>query len=305
MLASLIRDFGNFFFLRIMHRWVAGAEAEDAVEYCKGLGGRCIINYLGEHYKESALADEAVREYRKLADLIASSWMPSSITIKPSQFGFNALDIEDPKSFCEEKLLEVVRYADSKKIMTWLDMEDSQFTDFTLAFYKKYAPKFRLGICLQANLKRTGDDLADLITLSKKMPVRVRLVKGIYVENERIVLTEPKHIHARFLELITAAFENTGADFGIAVGSHHTEAIELAVRLQQEHPKAFFEIEVLKGVLPEYYKALRKRGLSVVEYVPYGHEAFAYSVRRARKNPGFAGSMLFAPFFDAYKKLYG
>ncbi len=300
MFSSLVRDFGNFFFLRVMGRWVAGASAEDAIRYCKTLDGKCVINYLGEHYHEAAEADGCVLEYKRLLDLMAKSRVRAAITIKPSQFGFNAR-VADPSGFCEKKMLEVVSYAAKSGITSWLDMESSQYTDFTINFYKKYAAKYPMGICLQASLRRTEKDLDDLIAFPG---AKIRLVKGIYLESGAIAFTDPQEIHARFLALIRRAFEKSPASFGIAVGTHHTEAVSLALSLQKKYRKKFFEIEVLKGVLPQYYMELRRQGVYPTEYVPYGKDAFAYSVRRAMRNPRFASSMLFAPFFDAYKKLY-
>jgi len=301
MFSSLVRDFGNFFFLRVMGRWVAGANAEDAIRYCKDLDGKCVINYLGEHYHEAAEAERCVLEYKRLLDLIVKNQAPAAITIKPSQFGFNA-QVPNPSSFCEKRMLEVVRYAAGLGIVSWLDMESSEYTDFTTAFYKRYAAKYPMGICLQASLRRTEKDLDGLIAFSPS--ARIRLVKGIYLESGTIAFTDPAEIHKRFLALIRRAFEKSPAGFGIAVGTHHTEAVSLALSLQKKYRKKFFEIEVLKGVLPQYYKELRRQGINPTEYVPYGKDAFAYSVRRAMRNPRFASSMLFAPFFDAYNKIY-
>ena len=260
-----------------------------------------MINFLGEHYKSALEAEKAVSEYKALIDELRSRKIRASLTIKPSQFGFNAEDVGDRQEFCSGKLREVIKYAGN--IPVWLDMEDSRFTDFTLDFYVRNRDKYDLGICLQANLKRTEGDLNLLIRLSGN--VKVRLVKGIYRETKEISVTDQKELHRRFLKLIKHAFEKSPESLGVAIGSHHPEAIELALNLQKKHKKKFFEIQVLKGVLPEYYNELRSRRVKVVEYVPYGKEAFAYSVRRARKNPSFARSLLFSIFFDAYKKLYG
>ncbi|HSB46495.1 MAG TPA: proline dehydrogenase family protein [Candidatus Bilamarchaeum sp.] len=302
MQGSIVRSFGNFFFLHVMNRWVAGADAGDAAAYCRRVGSACMINLLGEHYRKSADALETVAEYKRLVD--ALNPQEASLTLKPSQFGFNAEDAKDAAAFCRKNLLEVARYASKKGIAVWLDMEDSRFTDFTLDFYETLPPGWNAGICLQANLLRTEKDLGRLIRLSAARDVRVRLVKGIYEERPEISVRDPGRLHARFLKLIRHAFSESPPSFGIAVGTHHEEAVGLAVRLQKKYRKKFFEIQVLKGVLPEYYKRLRASGIPLSEYVPYGKDAFAYSVRRARKNPRFASSVLFAVFFDAYKKLY-
>jgi len=57
-------------------------------------------------------------------------------------------------------------------------------------------------------------------------------------------------------------------------------------------------------VIPNYSKELRKSGVPLIEYVPYGEHVFAYSIRRADKKPKYANSIFLAPFFDAYRKLY-
>jgi len=306
MLTSTIRNFGNFMFLNVLTRWVAGSKAEDAISYCKNLNkSLCIIHYLGEHYSDVAPVFQAVKEYRHLVDLISQSKINAAITIKPSQLGFNVLEKEDSEKFCQQQMLEIVKYASEKNVFAWIDMEDSRFTEFSLRFYRRFVSKYRIGITLQAHLKRTEKDLQDLIRLSEKADVRVRLVKGTYVEDEEIALKDPHEIQLKYLALITIAFEQSPKNFGISVASHHSQAIELALKLQEENKKKFFEIEMLKGVLPEYVGQLRKSGVHVAEYVPYGENAFAYSVRRAKKNPKFAKSILFAPFFDAYAKLYG
>lgn len=303
---ALAERIGNFFFLHIMGRWVAGAKAQDAVGYCRRIGGRCEVNYLGEHYKESALAQVAVEEYERLIDQLAQAELgDASITIKPSQFGLSVLDTEDPVSFCEEMMLKVASYAEGKKIFVWLDMEGSGYTDFTIEFYKKHGAGKRMGICLQANLKRTPTDLRSLISICKESDITVRLVKGIYPEKAGIALTDARQIHAAFLSLIKTAFMKGPENLGIAVASHHPEPIELALTMQERYKKRFFQIQVLKGIMPSYYKELRKRGVPLVEYVPYGKEAFAYSVRRAMKSPRFAKSFLFSFFFDAYRKEHG
>lgn len=304
MLTRAIRDFGNFLFLNILNRWVAGERAEDAVRYCRSLkcrGCHCTINYLGEHHVQVSSVLSTVREYKRLIGLMSSSM---AISIKPSQFGFNALERKDSEKFCSQQMLEVIKLASSKKILTWIDMEDSRYTDFTMRFYRRHAARYKLGICLQANLRRSEADLLDLIKLSQKASVRVRLVKGTYDEPEEIALTDPHEIHVKFLSLISVAFEQGSRDFGVAVATHHRQAVELALKLQEEHKKKFFQIQVLKGVLPKYYAELRRGGFHIVEYVPYGERAFAYSIRRAKRNPGYAGSILMAPFFDSYRKLY-
>jgi proline dehydrogenase len=304
MLTRAIRDLGNFLFLNVLNRWVAGAKAEDAINYCQSLKTPCVIHYLGEAHTEIPHVMDTVNEYKRVIDLISKNKLKAHISIKPTQFGFNALEKEDSEKFCSHQMLEVIKYASSKKILTWLDMEYSEVTDFTIKFYRRFASKYKLGITLQANLKRTEKDLVELAKFSQKTKVKVRLVKGAYHENDELVLSDSHEIHVKYLGLISIAFEQTNKDFGIVVASHHTQALELAQTLQKTHKKKFFELEILKGVIPNYSRELRKNGVPLIEYVPYGEHVFAYSIRRADKKPKYANSIFLVPFFDAYKKLY-
>lgn len=306
MIHEIVERFGNVYFSRLMDRWVVGPSAKDAITYCKKLnqsGSGCLINLLGEHLKKSSEVEKTVEEYKKLIDLISTNGIDGSITIKPSQFGYTALDKEHPKQYCKTKMLEIINFAGSRDIFCWIDMESSEYTDFTLDFFKENNKSHSIGICIQANLKRSETDLKDLISLNEQAGVFVRLVKGIYQEDESIAYTEPKAIHKNFLKLIKTAFEKSPGSFSIAVATHHSEAVELAQSLSKKYKKKF-EIQVLKGVMPGYYWELREKGIKLKEYVPYGANAFAYSVRRAMKNPEFSKSMLYAMFFDTHRKLH-
>ena len=62
-------------------------------------------------------------------------------------------------------------------------MESSDHTDEILEVYHKLFSSYeRLGLALQANLKRTKNDLVDLLERGAK----IRLVKGAYRESAKI-----------------------------------------------------------------------------------------------------------------------
>lgn len=313
----------NLWFNYFSHKWVAGRNAENAINYVKKLNNAKhtssgIINHLGEHHLESKFAKETVSEYKKLIDLIVENNLDAAVSIKPSQFGFDAEDVENPREFCFKNMQEIVEYAKEKRVFLWFDMERSKYTDFTIETYEKLVnDDQKVGICLQANLKRTDKDLRALIALSRKgLPVKVRLVKGIYPETGDIAYVNNLDIHLAFRNLVKTAFEKSPKSFGIAIGSHHIDIIDEAKILQGSHKKDFFEIQVLKGVRPKLYEKLRRRSdyQNIIEYVPYGRNAFAYSMRRIVENPDFgemvAGTNLFYKFIlriliKAYTRRHG
>ncbi|MBS3068084.1 proline dehydrogenase family protein [Candidatus Micrarchaeota archaeon] len=309
--ANAIKKFGNFFFLNIMKQWVAGANAEDAIvlanKFKKAKHSDSIINHLGEHYVEKAVVDKTVEEYKSLISGISKSRVKAAVSIKPSQFGCNCKNCgKSAEVYCFKKIKELAEYAKPKGIFIWIDMESSQITDFTIATYKKLLPDYNnLGLCIQANLKRTARDLKDFIKLAGQgISPKLRLVKGAYPESPAIACQTEEEKHAAFKKLIETAFKESPKNVGIAVASFHEQRVQEALALQKKYPKDFFEIQVLKGVMQEFAESLRAKGLNVVEYIPYGKDAFAYSVRRAMKNPKFKNSILFKTFFDVYKKYY-
>jgi RHH-type transcriptional regulator, proline utilization regulon repressor / proline dehydrogenase / delta 1-pyrroline-5-carboxylate dehydrogenase len=76
-----------------------------------------------------------------------------------------------------------------------IDMEQYKFKDITLEVYRRLrsSAEFRdyphLGIVLQAYLKDTDQDLADLLAWAKaeKLPISIRLVKGAYWDSETVI----------------------------------------------------------------------------------------------------------------------
>ena len=313
--ASVIKNFGNFFFLNIMKQWVAGASCEDVIalvnNFKKNKHSDSIINYLGEHYIEKVVVDRTVEEYIHLIDAISRDYnknkIKPAISIKLSQFGCNCKNCgKSAEAYCFKKVKEIVEHAKPHKIFIWIDMESSQITQFTIDVYNKILPTYQyLGLCLQANLKRSRQDLRDFIRLAKNgLSPKIRLVKGIYKEPVGIAYQTEEEMHKEFKKLIEIAFKESPKNFGIAVASHHATRIKEALDLQKIYKKDFFEIQFLKGVMTEFADDLRKKGLNIVEYIPYGKDAFAYSVRRAMKNPKLKDSLLLKPFFDVYKKYY-
>src|SRR2546426_11733846 len=78
----------------------------------------------------------------------------------------------------------------------WLDMEGANTTDDTIWIGEQLLTRYdRVGICLQANLKRTGDDLERLI----RDGARVRLGKGAYKETPGIAHRPRAAIHRAYL----------------------------------------------------------------------------------------------------------
>jgi len=157
----------------IASNFVAGETPESALAHVEELNARgigAIVNLLGEHYEDRADADADADQYIDLANLIAERDADACISVKPSQIG---LEVGD--AAFEENLARIVDAADS---FVWVDMEDHETTDVTLDAFERHARETdgNVGVCVQANLRRTREDLERLAGL----PGKVRLVKGAY-----------------------------------------------------------------------------------------------------------------------------
>jgi proline dehydrogenase len=156
-------------------------------------------------------------------------------------------------------------------------MEDHTTTDATLSAFREVVTEHGggVGVCLQANLQRTREDLAKLSDL----PGKVRLVKGAYDEPADIAYTSRRRINAAYVELLEDAFEHY--DGTVAVGSHDPAMLERAASLHADHGTPY-EVQMLMGVRTAAQFELAA-DVPVWQYVPYGDKWFSYFYRRVRE----------------------
>src|SRR5215510_11187172 len=145
-------------FWPIAKRWIAGREIDDAIQVAKQANARkidSIINRLGEHTPDPTLIQEYTEEYLRLLEAITRSGISGCISVKPTQLGLSA-----DAALYKKNVSSILEKADSEKRFTWVDMESSAYTEPTLQVYKELVDSYtRMGICLQANMKRTETDL--------------------------------------------------------------------------------------------------------------------------------------------------
>jgi proline dehydrogenase len=257
----------------IASNFVAGETPEAALAHVETLNEgdvTGILNLLGEHYHDPANADADTQSYIDLVEMIAERDVDACISVKSSQLG---IDISD-------ELFEANfgRIADAADCFVWIDMEDYTTTDTTLDVYEKYARETdgNVGVCVQANLKRTGEDLQRLAEL----PGKVRLVKGAYDEPAEIAHKDNGTIDAVYRDYLEYMFQEF--DDGIAVGSHDPAMVTHAQQLHEEYGTPY-EIQMLMGVRENAQFELA-RDVPVYQYVPYGGKWMSYFYRRVRES---------------------
>ncbi|MGQ3411099.1 proline dehydrogenase family protein [Natrinema sp. LN54] len=267
----------------IANRFVAGESPAEALEHVRGVNVRdvkAIVNLLGEHYDDREPVEADAAEYRRLVADITGSGLEACISVKPSQLG---LDIGE--DVFRSELADIVDAAADHGVFVWIDMEDHTTTDATLDAFEALAREHGggVGICLQANLRRTRADAKRLADV----PGKVRFVKGAYDPPADVAYTDGARIDREYRDLLEYAFEHY--DGGIAVGSHDPAMIEHATALHERYGTDF-EIQMLMGVREEAQYELADE-YEVWQYVPYGDRWKSYFYRRVmerRENLRFA-----------------
>jgi len=266
----------------VASRFVAGETPSAALDHAAqnredGVG--TILNLLGEHHDDPEVASGDVEAYRDMIDKVAAadetspSGPETCISVKPSQIG---LEISDGEFAAN--LRRIVERGDERGVFVWVDMENYETTDATLDAYEDLAREHDggVGLCLQANLKRTREDLERLADV----PGKIRLVKGAYDEPESIAYKDKSRVDEAYRTLLEDAFEHR--DGGVAVGSHDPAMIEYARQLHEEHGTPY-EVQMLMGVRGDAQRELAAEGVDVYQYVPYGSRWLLYFYRRVRE----------------------
>ena len=272
-------------------QWIAGDLIDDALKSSKlsyKNGRHAIVNKLGEYHKSKTQINKTVKEYQKIVSSFRKWKVRGAISVKPTQIGLSI-----SKKECIRNFQILIKKAASSHIFLWIDMESSDHTDETIEiYYHLFARYERLGIAIQANLKRTKNDLIDLLEHGAK----IRLVKGAYKENSRIAFQSKEKVDGNYARLMKILFKN-GNEFGIA--THDSKMIDLAISLSKKY-KRKFEFQMLKGIRDELKPILIKKHFVVSDYIPYGTNWLPYSIRRVKERKRNI-LLLGSSFFQAHR----
>jgi proline dehydrogenase len=269
---------------KISERYIAGEELDDALRLVRRLndqGKLATIDVLGEEIAEPDEARAIAAAYREAFEAIQRGRLDSNVSVKPT-----ALGLKLGYDLFRTNLLDVVRHAAERGNFVRIDMEDSSTTDDTLRAYRELreAGQENVGIVLQARLKRTPADLAELAELRPN----VRLCKGIYLERAEIAYRDFDSIRAAFVQSLEELLE-LGCYVGIA--THDEWLLEQGQRLVAARGlgREEYEFQMLLGVRPGLGDELVRGGHRLRIYTPFGRHWYAYSLRRLQENPKLAG----------------
>ncbi len=264
-------------------RFMPGETLDDALLAAQTLRGKkigTVLTHLGENISDRSEAQQVTDQYLKVLERIRENGLPTEISVKLTQLG---LDLSP--DLCFENLKAIITRA-PKESTVWVDMEASNYVDVTLDLYRRARAAFpNVGICLQAYLYRTKDDLAKLLPLRPS----VRLVKGAYNEPPEIAYPRKADVDENYFnlgkELLQAKREKLCVR--AAFGTHDVAMIH---RLSQQaskegFSKAQFEVQMLFGIQRGEQERLASEGCISIVLVSYGTFWYPWFVRRLAERP--------------------
>ncbi len=276
---------------RAVRRFLPGEKLSDAISAAEDLraeGLRSVLTLLGENVDTPHDAVAVAGAYSRAIEAIANAGLEADLSVKPTHLG---LDLGT--EVAEAGLRDVVARAGAAGRLVAIDMEASEYVDATLALYRRLRTDHQnVGVCLQAYLHRTEEDLASLLPLGPM----IRLVKGAYREPEEVALSRKADVDAAYLaraaELLDAlkddAERGRGADgVRVAFGTHDQRMID-AVRsmaADRDLPRDAFEFQMLYGIRRELQRALASEGYAVRILISYGDNWFPWYMRRLAERP--------------------
>ncbi len=268
---------------KVASQYIAGETLADAVRTVRRLnekGFMATVDVLGEFTNERAEAEAGAERYLELLEAIVAQNIDANVSVKLTALGLSI----DPV-FGRKTLMRVIELAARHNIFVRLDMEDSPHTKETLDIYDELRRDYRVGVAVQAYLKRAMDDV---VRLMAKGPANFRLCKGIYLEPEAIAYKDRQLVRDNYIALLDRMFVG-GAYVGIATQDDHlvTRAEEL-IRKYALSPDRY-EFQMLLGVRQELRNSILARGHRLRVYVPFGSAWYGYSTRRLKENPQIAG----------------
>ena len=263
----------------VASRFVAGQTLNEAMAVARELDRRrttAMLDHLGENVSTPAQADEARAAYlRALEAIAAAPTLDVGVSVKLTQLGLDA-----STDVCHAHLDPILETADASGTVVMVDMESHAYVDRTLEVVRRaHGNHPRVGVCLQASLRRTADDVFAL-----PPGMRIRLVKGAYLEPPEVAFTDKREVDAMFARLFATLLARGHA---IDVATHDPRLLDGVRRLTDavEHGWSRVELQMLYGVRRDLQADLARRGYPVRVYIPYGTEWYPYLTRRLAERP--------------------
>ncbi len=272
------------FVRRSVSRFMPGERLEDAIEAAGQLrsqGVPTIFTRLGENIAALPDADEVTAHYVGAVQAVARHDLDTQISVKLTQLG-----LDQSLDACVANMRILVAAAEQHGNVVWIDMEPSPYVDPTLEVYRRLrAESTRVGVCLQAYLRRTAADVEALLPLGPW----IRLVKGAYLEPADVAFPDKREVDESFFTLscrmLSADARRTGTRLGIATHDPGlVTRLQEVARREQVSPE-HYEFEMLYGIQRPLQTQLVAAGAPLRVLVAYGEYWFPWYMRRLAERP--------------------
>ncbi|MGZ5296220.1 MAG: proline dehydrogenase family protein [Actinomycetota bacterium] len=263
----------------VASRFVAGETLDQAMTVGRELDRKrvaAMLDHLGENVETAAHAADARDAYLAALEAIRSNpTLDIAVSLKLTQLGLDRSVDE-----CLANVEPILAAADEATTLVMIDMEAHAYVERTLGVVRAvHAEHPRVGVALQSYLRRSAADVFDL-----PAGIRVRLVKGSYLEPPDVVFAEKQDVDESFRRLFATLLARGHA---IDVATHDPRILE-GVRTIVDATEAGWsrvEFQMLYGVRRDLQADLARRGYPVRVYIPYGTEWYPYLTRRLAERP--------------------
>ncbi len=274
----------------VVERFVAGESFEQVLPVVKDLDRKGLstsLDILGEDATDKEQAALRVAAYREVLHRLADEGLANAcdVSVKLSALGQN---LPDGPGLALDNAAAICRAARNAGITVTLDMEDHATTTATLSQLRALRQDFpSTGVAIQAYLRRSVDDCADLATSGS----RVRLCKGAYNEPSSVAFTDKHEVELSFVNCLRVLMEGPGYPM---IATHNPRLIAIAEELARSTKRdaGSFEFQMLYGIRPLEQRRLADLGYTMRVYVPFGTDWYGYFMRRLAERPANVGFFL-------------
>lgn len=252
-----------------------------AAEAQARLGVGALFTRLGENVAELSEADEVREHYLQVITEVERRGLACEPSIKLTQLG---LDVDREAAY--RSALAIGQRAMQAGSYFWVDMEQSPYVDVTLDVVSRLRQDVpRIGVALQAYLRRSADDTARMI----REGIGIRLVKGAYNEPESLAFPNKADVDANYLALakMMLAPEARAAGSRAVFGTHDTALIKTI----EQHGDSLglaptaFEVHMLYGIQRGEQRRLASQRKNIRVLIAYGSHWFPWYMRRLAERP--------------------
>ena len=257
----------------LTERFISGMTLADGARVARDLnvaGFLVALDHLGENVASEIEATAARDSILRAINEIEASKLQSTVAIKLTQFG---LDLSE--ELCRRNVSSLAARARQAGTRVEVDMEDSRYTERTLAIVKDLHAEYGcIRAVIQAYLHRTEADLK----VMNRLGIPVRICKGAYRESASAAVQAKADVDERYARYVRLLLDE-GTEPAIA--THDDRMIAIA----RAYPKDRFEFQMLYGVSRDRQRELVNEGYRMRLYVPYGEAWYPYFMRRLAERP--------------------